>query len=66
MTHQPLTSEIEQNHKADRSHYDTPGSVVYCACESCNDARHHHGKPERQWRWFGGVWDAVAVDRRIA
>jgi len=59
MTRQPPTSEIEQNHKADRAHYDTPGSVSYCACASCNAARRHHGKPARRWRWFGGVWDAV-------
>ena len=59
MEHQPSAIEIHQNHTADRAHYDTPGSISYCACESCNVARRHHGRPERCWRWFGGTWDAV-------
>ncbi len=59
MTDQPSTAEIEQNHTAGREHYDTPGSISYCACGSCNSARRTHGRPERRWRSFGGVWDAA-------
>lgn len=32
---------------ADRSDYDTPGSVRYCPCDSCNEARKIHGRPEK-------------------
>jgi hypothetical protein len=31
-------------HKLDRTHYDTPGSVMGCPCKSCNESRARNGK----------------------
>ena len=44
-TSEELNQEIERLHKLGREHYDTPGSIRYCSCKSCNTARKIHGKP---------------------
>ena len=35
--------EIEAHKEADRTDYDTPASVRYCPCDSCNDSRRRLG-----------------------
>lgn len=40
-----LAEWAEDRHKAGRGEYDTPGSVIYCACQSCQDGRKLYGKP---------------------
>lgn len=41
---------VEDRHQtADRSMYDTPASVLYCACDSCNAARKANGKAIKSW-----------------
>lgn len=44
-----LTKKIQEFHKMGREHYDTPGSIKYCACDSCNEARRVVGRSEKHW-----------------
>ena len=41
--------QIARLHKLDRTHYDTPGSVRDCACESCNTVRRIYSVSEKRW-----------------
>lgn len=42
--------EIDRLHKMDRSAYDTPGSVKYCACVSCNTSRRIYDARGKTWQ----------------
>lgn len=37
-------------HQADRTGYDTPGSITWCACADCNRVRRVQGVREKTWQ----------------
>lgn len=56
----PHAEDIARFHQMDRSQYDTPGSVKYCGCVTCNEARRTHGAREKTWQGLARTrhWEA--------
>ena len=50
---------IDENHKMDRTHYDTPGSIAGCPCAGCNETRRIYKKT--QIHYYERVWYYVDI-----
>lgn len=62
-----ITREIERLHKLDRTHYDTPGSVIGCGCQECNRVRRIYGKRTYGWNRPAILQQlTLEIERRLA
>lgn len=46
----PHQRDIARLHQLDRTEYDTPGSIRWCACSNCNTVRATYGRTQQTWQ----------------